>query len=110
MATLTVQEITLSSLTPSYASADAGGDEFSNTGRTFLHIINDGASSITATIDSRTNCSQGFDHNIEVTVGASSEKMVGPFKPGRFNDDNGITDITYSAVTSVTVAAIALGS
>jgi hypothetical protein len=110
MATLTVQDITLStSLTPSYAAAAGGGDDFVNNGRTFLHIKNGSGAPLVATINSLVNCSQGFDHNIDITIPAGSEEMCGPFSTSRFNSDGKVA-ITYDGVTSLTVAAIALGA
>lgn len=110
MAALTVQEISLTtSLTPSFVSADAGGDTFVNNGRTFLYIKNGGGSPITATVDSLVLCSQGFDHNIDIVVPAGSEEMCGPFNESRFNTVSSAS-ISYSDVTSVTIAAIALGN
>jgi hypothetical protein len=34
---------------------------------------------------------------------------LGPFPTNRFNDTNGEVSVTYSAATSVTVAAVTLG-
>lgn len=111
MATLTVQNIALTtSLTPSFASADAGGDDFNNNGRTFIYIKNGGGSPITATVNSRVNCSYGFDHDVDITVPAGSEELCGPFNTSRFNNASSIASISYSDVTSVTVAVIALSN
>lgn len=106
MAVLTVQDVTVSGLTPAYAAASAGGDTFVNNGRIMLHIKNGGASPITVTIVSAKTCNFGFQHDITVTINASSEKMIGPFPPERFNNDSGMVQVNYSAVTSVTVAAL----
>lgn len=112
MATLTVQNIALTtSLSPTFDAADVAGDEFTNNGRTFIYIKNGGASPITATVDSLVNCNQGFDHDIAITVPAGGEVLQGPFNPSRFNDGStGRVSVTYSDITSVTVAAIALGN
>jgi hypothetical protein len=106
MANLNVQKIELSGLNPSYVAAAAGGDEFVNSGRAFIHVKNGGASSIDVTVDSQTPCSQGYDHDAVVAVPASEERMIGPFPKDRFNDASEKVQITYSDVTSVTVAAI----
>lgn len=109
MAELTVQNIVLgTSLTPSFASAAAGGDTADNSGNMFLYVRNGGGSPITVTVDSLVNCNQGSDHDDATTVPAGSEEMIGPFPTGRFNDSSGEIGITYSDVTSVTIAAINL--
>lgn len=111
MATLSVINVNLEGATPLYVPVDAGGDEFINKGRTFLHIKNSGSGGgpVTVTITSRFQCDQGFDHDVGVVVAAASSEMVGPFPAVRFNDDDGIIDVSYSGTTGMTIAAIALG-
>lgn len=106
MTVLTVQDVTAAGIIPSYAAASTGGDTFANNGRVMLHVKNGGASSITVTIVSAKTCNFGFQHDLTVTIDAGSEKMIGPFAPERFNNDSGLVAVNYSAVTSVTVAAL----
>lgn len=106
MALLTVQNISLTGLTPTFTAADSLGDEFPNDGNAFLVVKNDGASDITVTIDSQKPCSYGYDHDITVTVPAGGEKWIGPFPQSRFNDTSGRVQVSYSDVTSVTVAVV----
>lgn len=103
MAQLTVQKATLSGLAPTFAAADAAGDTFANDGRTHLHVKNGSAAAVTVTVDSVTACSYGFDHNAEVSVPAGGERIIGPFDQNRFGTT---AAVSYSAVTSVTVAAV----
>lgn len=108
MATLTVQNISLSGITPSYAAAAAGGDEFANTGDTLFQIKN-GGSEITLTIETPAKI-EGIDiAEITVTIPATTgDKMIGPFDPSIFNQSTGRVAVTYSAVTTVTVGAFKL--
>lgn len=107
MATLTVQNMVgTSGVVPTYASAAGGGDKFANDGKTLLHVKNDDVSPITVTITGRQACNQGTTHNLTMTVAGGAEKMIGPLDQGRFNDASGLVDVGYSAVTSVTVAAL----
>lgn len=108
MADLTIQRLSQSGVTPTFTTAGASGDTVTNDGNTWLHIKNGGASSITVTVDSKTPCNQGFDHDLTVTIGAGGEKVIGRFEQSRFNDATGKVSVAYSAVTSVTVAAIGL--
>lgn len=107
MALLNVQKASLTGLAPAFVAASAGGDSFVNDGKTVLHVKNGGASEITVTINSQQPCNYGFDHDVVVAVPAGGERIIGPFRQDRFNDANGQVAVTYSAVTSVTVAAIA---
>ena len=108
MAALTVQSITsLSSITPSFAAASSGGDTFENNGRTLLYIKNANVgASRTVTINSLVNCNQGHDHDVEVTVAASSEEMTSFFPMARFNNTTGSASVTYSTEADLTIAAI----
>ena len=108
MATLTVQDIVLTGLNPSYDSAVAGGDEFANDGKTFIHVKNTHGSAWIVTVDSVAPCSQGYDHNAVVSIPASGERMIGPFDKHRFDDAEGKVQITYNGVTSLSIAAIRL--
>lgn len=110
MALLTVQIATVAGIVPSFVAAGAGGDTFSNTGRESLYVKNGSGASITVTINSLLNCDQGFDHDFVVTVAAGVDKVIGPFATNRFNDGGGLVGVTYSAVTTVTVAAVRTGA
>jgi len=108
MATLTVQEISRSAITPSYGAAAGGGDQFPNDGRTYLHIKNGGGSSITLTVATQMTVDGKAVADDAITVTNAQERIVGPFPPGIYNDANGMVQLTYSGVTSVTVGAFRL--
>lgn len=109
MALLTTQNISLTGNAISYVSANAGGDTFTPNGRNFLHIKNGGASPITVTIDSKVLSNYGTDVDLVVSVPAGGDRMIGSFDVQRFTDPSTfVGNITYSAVTSVTVAIINL--
>ena len=108
MATLTVQEISRSGITPSYGAAAGGGDQFPNDGRTYLHIKNGGGSSITLTVATQMTVDGKAVADDAITVTNAQERVVGPFPPGIYNDANGMVQLTYSGVTSVTVGAFRL--
>jgi len=102
---LTVEKSSLEGLDPTHNSANADGNFFQNSGKEILIIKNGDASAHTATIASADDCNQGFTHNVEITVPAGEERVVGPFKQKRFNT-SGQASITYDDVTSVTVAVV----
>lgn len=106
MAVLAVQKVSKTGLAPAFAAAAAGGDEFSNGGRTYLHVKNGSAASVDVTADSKKQCDQGYDHDVVVAVPAGQERLIGPFDPTRFNNSSGRVNVSYSAVASVTVAAV----
>ena len=109
MAKLTPQVIALAGITPTLVAAEAGGDNFENSGRDFIHIKNANAAAMDVIINSQVNCNQGVDHDISVTIPATTgEKFIGPFPKDRFNDASGLVQITYSAVTDVTIGIVRL--
>jgi len=109
MSLRTPQVIALTGITPTLTAAEAGGDEFVNSGRDFIHIKNGDAAAMDVTIDSQVDCNQGVDHDVVVTIPATNgEKFIGPFPKDRFNDTAGKVQITYTAVTSVTIGIVRL--
>lgn len=109
MATLNIYRVDLDGGKPTFVPASAGGDDFANSGKTFLIVKNGGAGAVTVMINSQAPCSYGFDHDIQVSVAAGDESWIGPFSKARFNNQDGKVQVTYSGVTSVTVAAVEVG-
>lgn len=104
MATLTVQQIDLDGEAADYVACNAGGDQFTNNGRTFIHLKNTNAATRTVTINSQRACDQGFDHDQAVIIPATTgDVMIGPFPTARFNDASNFVQLTYSAVTNLSI-------
>ena len=108
MATLTSQEINHTGVFATYVAATGGGDQFANDGRHFVFIKNGHSSPQTVTANSQSLCDQGADHDIAVAVTNAEDRMIGPFPPSRFNDSSGFVQLTYSAVTLLTIAIMHL--
>lgn len=111
MAALTSQAVVETGLAPTFAAATsgAGGDTFSCDGRTFLVVKNGGGSSINVTLTSTAPARPGLattDRVVAVTNG--TEKWIAVDPAGFASATDGTAKATYSAVTSVTVAAIRL--
>jgi len=110
MATLTLRNIELAGLTPSFTAADVAGDTFANDGDVVLYVKNSDASphDVTLNVQKSINIG-GIDitlTNPTVTVPASDEKIIGRFDKSWFNDTDGNVTVDYDGVTSVTVAAL----
>jgi hypothetical protein len=106
MATLTKQLIVRAALTPTYAAAAGGGDEFLNTGAEFLLIKNGDSSSTTLTIVTQATVDSQAVGDRTVTIPAGEERMVGPFTRTTYNDGTGKCQLTYSSVTALTIAIL----
>lgn len=110
MAALTTQKPSAAGVAVTYAACNAGGDTFVNTGREFIHVKNASGGALTVTISSGSNkCSFGIAnaaHDLAVSVGAGSDKMIGPFDKDRFNDTSGNVNLSYSGVTSLSIAVL----
>ncbi len=105
--TLTPIQTTLAGAAPNLVAVDGvNGNRFLNSGKSFLHVKNDGASPINVVAASVHNCNYGYDHDITVAVANGAEKMIGPFPRGRFNDANGYVVVTFSGATSVTAEVV----
>jgi len=114
MALLTVQTVAEAGLLATYVAATAGGgDEIPNDNEdVVLHAKNGSGVSITVTIAAALASAsvQGYGTMSKASAGgavaAGAEKFFGPFPKAAFNNANGRVPVTYSAVTSVTVAAV----
>jgi hypothetical protein len=108
VAILATQAVAPGGLDPVYVAAAAGGDKINPGPTTFLHVKNASGGALTVTVDSVAPCNQGADHNLVVSVPAADDRMIGPLVAERFaSATDGLVAITYSGVTSLTVAAIA---
>lgn len=116
MATIALQSATETGTAVTFTAADAGGDQFRNNndrGRVVYYVKNDDASPMTVTITAQDTSTaiSGFGTVTKANGGGSvangTEEVFGPFDEA-FEDSNGNVQITYSSVTSVTVAAIKL--
>ena len=112
MATLSTQTVTRAGVLPTYAAANGGGDAMATGTDMMLHIKNGAASTMTVTLAIPSGAS-GYPNvaytSTAVVVPNASERMIGPVQsPVYMDPTTGLCTITYSAVTSVTVAAINL--
>lgn len=114
MALYTVQNIAKTGLAPTYGAV-ALSDTFPNPGdeRTFLHVKNGSGASINVTVVAQKtqvkvpSVGQLTISNLVIAVPAGQERVIGPFSEA-FNDANGLVVVNYSAITTVTAAAVRL--
>lgn len=106
MANLATQAVSPGGTVINYVAASAGGDTCEASGDVELRV-KAGATGATVTVASPTPCNQGGTHNLSVVVAANAEVAIGPLPPQRFaNPTTGLVNITYSQVTTITVAAV----
>jgi hypothetical protein len=108
VATLTTQQIVQAGLSPAFASAAGGGDRFVPGDNVYVEAVNGSGGAITVTIDSKVASNYGTDVNLAVSVPAGERRRIGPLPAQRFAASDGLGDITYSGVTSLTVGVFAL--
>ena len=112
MATLTTQVINRAGATITPVAAAGGGDAMSCGSGMMLRVVNGGGSPITVTLN--VPAARTYEPNVAITSPAVSvtngtTKEFGPIDAQTFQDPTtGLCSITYSAVTSVTVAAVQL--
>lgn len=106
MAELSTEVITQAGISPTFNSAAAGGDSFTHGAKTYIHIKNDDASSHTVTVASQYTATPGIGPvDLAITVPAGEERIAGPFN-SNFKDSGGDVQLTYDAVTQLTVAVL----
>lgn len=112
MATLSTQTMNLAGASVTYTAAASGGDKATPSRRTFLHVKNEGASAVTVTVDDTLSVEPSgaisFDPDIEVTIEAGADRFIGPIVETRFQGSDGLADISYDQVDSVSIAIISV--
>lgn len=112
MATLTTQVVTRAGVVITPVVAAAGGDAMSCGTNNWLRVVNGGGASITVTIAIASGASPYGNvsyTNTAVAVAAGVTREIGPIITALYQDaTTGLAQITYTGVTSVTVAAIQL--
>lgn len=107
MALIATQSIAASGLTPSFQAAASGGDQYSPASNTFLYFKNGSGSPITVTVVTTATIFGQPISNVAVSVPAGGESLCGPFDPGMVaQSGSSLANLTYSGVSSLTVAAI----
>lgn len=114
--TITPQNIVMTGLTPAYAAANADGSKIpcDSSERLFLQLKNTNGSTRTVTIDLPDTAGNipGYgavtlaDAAIVIPI-TSGDKMIGPIPP-RYIDSTGFVNISFDAVTDLTIAAFKL--
>jgi hypothetical protein len=104
MATITPIAASEAGAAVTYAAATSGGDTLAAgvNGDTTLHVRN-GGSTITLTMAGQHQCNQGVVHNAVFSIPAGDSEIE---VPAHCIDIHGNVAITYSGVTTVTVAAV----
>lgn len=114
MATIVAQAVSESGLSATYTAADVAGDVVDNSGHIFLHFKNADESTTTITVTAQVTSidNQMFGDvtkaNASLALAADTEGFIGPFPTAAYSNDDQQIEITYSSVTSLTVAALYL--
>lgn len=109
MATLPYVQPTITGTSPAFAAAAGGGDKVAPNDRGYLHVRNGSGSPITVTVVIPGSTYGQPNPDVAVSVPATTgERIIGPLTAAMADPADGLVAITYSGVTSLTVAAITL--
>lgn len=103
--TLSAQQISRAGLTPSYAAANVDGHALPNGGEEVLHVKTT-TNGCTVTLQTPGTVDGQAVADRTVVIGTSSERLIGPFPPGIYNQPSGEVYVDLSVVTGVTIAAL----
>lgn len=109
--TLTPQQCGIAGITPSYTGSLSAANTYlvRNSGKVFLHFKKTGAGDCTVTLQTPITVEGLAVEEPTVTVPATTgDKMIGPFSPAVFNDQNGDLKFTLSEITGLSVAVVEL--
>ena len=106
MALLGQQQVSATGTTPNFVAASAGGDTFVPDERGFLYIKNGSGSSITVTLVVPGSEYGQARPDVAIPVPAGADRLVGPLVADLADPTDGLVHVTYSGVTSLTVAVL----
>ena len=101
-------QIVRAGIVDTLASANVDGNYYTNTGKEFLEVANGSGGSINVIIGAYVD-STAIASFKTIAVAAGARKKIGPFPTSPYNDASNYVQITYSAVTTVTVAVYYVG-
>jgi hypothetical protein len=106
---LVIQEVVRAGTAPVYAAANAAGHSLPNSTREFVHVKTGGVP-CTVTVRIGSVIVDGLSvADRPITVGANSERMVGPFPHQTYNQADGSgVHLDFDSVVAVTIAAFRL--
>lgn len=106
MALLTAANAGLAGVDLAGVTPGGSGDTFANTGKEIVLIYNNSGGSINVTLDHQNLATGVVVTDPVVAVGNGVTKAIGPFPPGYYNDGSGLTKVTCSATTNVTIKVL----
>ncbi len=106
MATLTPATAVRDGIDIAGAAAAGGGDAFANDGTQFVLIKNGDIADHTVTFVTQVQVDGQAVADKAVVLTAAHTYLIGPFPTRWYNDANDLVQMTYSAVTSVTVKVV----
>ena len=115
MALIGAQNISEEGIIPTLTGVSLS-DTFENGGSTFVMINNGSESTITVTCVTQVTdieiaqYGEVLKSDAELEITAGSIGFFGPFPVAAFNDDDGIAELEFSAIDSVTLAILTVGN
>jgi hypothetical protein len=107
MAALAYQQSQLSGVALNFVACTAGGDTVPASDRGAILVKNSSGASITCNVLVPGNTVYGQPQPlVAVVVAAGATTIIGPFPAGLIDPVTGTVKLTYSAVTTVTIAQI----
>lgn len=104
----------ITDLAAQLVAAAGGGDSFALTGKEIFIALNGSGGSITVTLSTVVAAAPdnygviNAAHDITLVIPAGKWGLWGAFTVPRFRDANGNAQVTYSAVTTLTVGVFAI--
>ena len=109
MALLAIQQAVLKGTAITLTAAAGGGDTFPRPhDHVGLRVKNGGGSAVTVVIPGTNSYGENQPDVTSTSIAASADVTIGPIPPEAVDPSTGLVSVTYSGVTSVTVAAVGL--
>lgn len=101
MALMSAQVVSVAGLTPSYTTPTVS-DTISPGPNLWLHVKTTTNADTVTLVDASRTPAGAASANLAVSIGTSSERLIGPLDPDLTNTATGFITVTHSNVTGVT--------
>lgn len=106
MATITPKVSARAANALTWSAAEAGGDEFANTGKELLLVTNGAGSPVTLTVSTSQTVDGLAVADKAIPIPAGETHVLGPWNKSLYNDVDGNVQLAWSSHTDVELAVI----
>lgn len=105
MALMTAQVMSVTGLTPAYATPTVS-DTITPDSNLYLHVKTTSNADTVTLVDASRTPAGAASANLAIVIGTTSERFIGPLDADLASTSTGLITVTHSSITGVTAALL----